>query len=98
MGNHSIDCVVCGNDLRGLSGGCAPYCPGDGASSLAIEQFKSIGRRPNGYYFVKVSEGRTKWHIAYWCLYYWEFAGNPGKFADDCFSEIGACVPLPDES
>ncbi len=27
MANHTIDCEVCGEDLRGLGGGCAPGCP-----------------------------------------------------------------------
>lgn len=44
MGNHSIDCDVCGNDLRGLSGGCAPGCPDNNAkfNGLPLHEKKAL--------------------------------------------------------
>lgn len=32
MSNHSIDCRICSEDLRGLSGGHMPFCPRQDAS------------------------------------------------------------------
>ena len=41
MGNHTVDCDVCGQNLRGLSGGHASGCPGERATRDEIEKFKS---------------------------------------------------------
>lgn len=53
VSNHSVDCAICGEDLRGLSGGHAAMCPDQGNRGVTYEQAKEYWRkygRPYGAY------------------------------------------------
>ena len=42
MGNHTVDCPVCGSDLRGLGGGHEFDCPGEDATQKKKEIYSKI--------------------------------------------------------
>jgi len=43
MSNHSIDCEICGEDLRGLGGGHDPLCPMPKDSFYIIDKHHKEG-------------------------------------------------------
>ncbi|MEP3669333.1 MAG: hypothetical protein ABJN42_21660 [Roseibium sp.] len=48
MGNHSVECDDCGADLRGLSGGCEPYCPSRNGGRRQTPEPAKIDPLPTG--------------------------------------------------
>jgi len=65
MGNHTVDCDFCGQDLRGLSGGHAFGCPNTAEKSI---RFFYINHRfvPAIRWATPISIrwGVTEWHTA----------------------------------
>ena len=52
MGNHTVECGVCGEDLRGLTGGCASGCPGTNVDiEIKIKYWQENGMMD--YYWVE---------------------------------------------
>jgi hypothetical protein len=48
MGNHEVNCELCGRDLRGLSGGHAPGCSDEKERQHRYSLWEKAKKRPAG--------------------------------------------------